>query len=117
MSTTVFLKDDLARRLQREADLLRTSIDSVANGLLERLFPSHVAINDSELSAVVTRIRSTPPDATAIRPACQIPNESLLLPQDDAGEFNEREWNQQWADVESSMKARALLNEMTEGRG
>ena len=117
MSTTVALKDDLARRLKLEADALRTTVDSVANGLLERLFPPPAVDDDADLSAVVAKIRQTPPDPTAIRPAQKIPDHSLLLPEDSEDEFNEPEWNRQWAEVESTMKARSLLNEMAEGRG
>ena len=117
MSTTVALKDDLARRLKLEADAQRTTVDSVANGLLERLFPPLAVNDDAALSAIVTTIRNTPPDPTAIRPAQKIPDYSLLLPEDSEGEFNEPEWNRQWAEVESTLKARSLLNEMAEGRG
>jgi len=114
MSTTVALKDDLARRLQLEADALRTTVDSVANGLLERLFPPRDLVDDAGLTAIVTAIRNTPPDSTAIRSAQNIPVHSLLLPEDSDGDFNEQEWNRQWADIESAMKARSLLNEMAE---
>ena len=117
MSITVALKDDLAKRLQLEADALRTTVDSVANGLLERLFPPPAVSDDAALSAIVTTIRNTPPDPAAIRPAQSIPNHSLLLPEDSESGFNEPEWNRQWAEIESSMKARSLLNEMAEGRG
>ena len=110
MSTTVALKDDLAKRLQLEADALRTTVDSVANGLLERLFPPPVVSDDADLSAIVNTIRNTPPDPAAIRLAQQVPDHSLLLPEDSEGEFNEPEWNRQWAEIESSMKARSLLN-------
>ncbi len=118
MSTTVVLNDDLARRLQLDADELRTTVDSIANGLLERLSPPPVVNDDAVLSAIVSTIRNTPAGPTALRPARKMPDHSLLLPEDSEGEFNEPQWNRQWAaDIESAMKARSLLNEMAEGRG
>ena len=117
MSTTIVLEDHLARRLQVEANALQTTVDSVANGMLERLFPAPLVQDDTDLTKIVSVIRSTPPDATAVRAALPIPCDSPLWSEATTADFEDAEWNRQWAEFETGLKAQSLLKAMAEGRG
>ena len=117
MSTTISLNDGLAQRMQVEAEARHTSVDSIANRVLERIFPAPLAQDESDLLKIVALIRETAPDADAIRAARPIGGESSLVNGAATADFDEGEWNRQWAEFEAGLKAQSFLNELAEGRG
>ena len=104
MSVSITLNDELARRLSVEAESLKTSIDAIANRILERVFPPVTVDNDESLTELVARIRNSCPGASAMRPPLKNGHRLCLLPE-DAEEFDEVEWSRQWKTVEAKVKA------------
>ena len=72
--------------------------------------------NDPDLIALVERIKATPPNPAAIRPATGSLAEALQnAPQDP--DFDLETWTQQWNAIEAEMKAIDRADDIAEGRG
>jgi hypothetical protein len=72
--------------------------------------------NDPELIALVERIKATPPNPAAIRPATGSLAEALQNSPEDL-DFDLESWTRQWAAIEAEIKAIDRANDIAEGRG
>lgn len=116
MSTTLTIPDDLAGRLRHKAQAQNRSVDELAAELLIKSLDTSV---DSELEELIARIKATPPNPAAIRPATISLADALsasLAAEGDDRDFNLDEWQHQWAAVEREMKAVTRANDVAEGR-
>lgn len=71
--------------------------------------------NDPELMALVERIKATPPNPAAIRPASGSLAEALQNAPEDP-DFDLETWTRQWEAVEAEMKAIDRADDIAEGR-
>jgi prevent-host-death family protein len=72
--------------------------------------------SDPELVALVERIKATPPNPAAIRPATGSLAEALQNAPEDP-DFDLETWTRQWAAIEAEMKAIDRADDIAEGRG
>ena len=72
--------------------------------------------NDPELVALVERIKATPPNPAAIRPATGSLAEALQNAPEDP-DFDLATWTRQWNAIEAEMKAIDRADDIAEGRG
>ncbi len=131
MPLTITFPDELATRLRTKAEILDQSVDEFTINFLDHAFNGatfyYPIIEEQELEdqkedeltleEVVAKIKATPPDQTAIHP----PTESLLdillnSPPEPDPDFDSEEWDNQWAQYETEMKARSLADEIEERR-
>jgi len=71
--------------------------------------------NDPELVALVERIKATPPNPAAIRPATGSLAEALQNAPEDP-DFDLETWTRQWAAIEAEIKAIDRADDIAEGR-
>jgi hypothetical protein len=71
--------------------------------------------NDPELVALVERIKATPPNPAAIRPATGSLAEALQNAPEDPN-FDLKTWTRQWDAIEAEMKAMDRADDIAEGR-
>jgi hypothetical protein len=113
MTLTITLPHHLAEQLQRKAEEEQLTAEEVAIDLLEEALEELFWHTPEE---VVAKIKATPPDPTAIRPAEGSLADALRrLPADP--EFNLAEWERQWVSVENEMKMMTRIDDLAEGRG
>ena len=113
MSITVTLPDDVQAQLQRAAESQRRSLEEVALDILTNAAEAGPAVPTPE--EVVARIRATPPNPKGVRAATG----SLATALRDAPhipDFNLGVWEQEWAVVESEIRATPRANDIAEGR-
>ena len=72
--------------------------------------------NNPEMIALVERIKATPPNPAAIRPATGSLAEALRNAPEDPN-FDLEAWTRQWDTIETEMKAIDRADEIAEGRG
>lgn len=66
--------------------------------------------------ALVERIKATPPNPAAIRPAAGSLAEALQNAPEDP-DFDLESWTQQWQAIEAEIKAVDRADDIAEGRG
>lgn len=83
-----------------------------------RMTPANIETirNDPELVALVERIKATPPNPAAIRPATGSLAEALQNAPEDPN-FDLKTWTRQWDAIEAEMKAIDRADDIAEGRG
>jgi prevent-host-death family protein len=83
-----------------------------------RMTPANIETirNDPELVALVERIKATPPNPAAIRPATGSLAEALQNAPEDP-DFDLETWTRQWDAIEAEMKAIDRADDIAEGRG
>jgi hypothetical protein len=113
MTLTIIIPEHLVDQLQRQAEEQQIPAETMAIELLEKALEEKFWPTVEE---VVAKIKATPPDPNAIRPAEGSLADALrsLTPNP---EFNLAEWERQWAAVEAEMKQITHTNDIAEGRG
>ncbi len=72
--------------------------------------------NDPDMIALTERIKATPPNPAAIRPAAGSLAEALQNAPEDP-DFDLETWTRQWDAIEAEMKAIDRADDIAEGRG
>ena len=113
MTMTITVPENLEVQLQQQAKAQHRSAEDVAVGILRdalegmTVFPS---IDD-----VVATIKGARPNPQGIRPARGSLADALRSAPSDP-EFDLARWNQDWAAVESEMRAMTRADDVAEGR-
>lgn len=113
MPLTITLPDELAIKLQAQADVQQRRIDDVAVSILDSVLESEQ--HDSELEALVLRMQSRPSDPSSIHPATQELAE-LLANVEHEEPIDVEAWKKDWAKAEAELKAITHANDVAEGR-
>lgn len=123
MSVTINFPENVWVRLQRKAEREKQSVEDVAVRLLDLALEEEAEAEqtDAELQALVARVKATPPNPAAIRPAvgslADALAESLAREAAEPQEFDQAEWDRAWDAIEQDMKAVTRANDIAEGRG
>lgn len=107
MRLTITLPNHLAEQLQRKAEEEKLTAEEVAINLLEEALEELWWPTPEE---VVAKIKATPPDPTAIRPAEGSLADHLRQRTYDP-DFDIEAWNRKWEAIEAEMKVMARAND------
>jgi len=113
MSITITLPDDVQAQLQRSAESQRRSLEEVALDILTNAAGAGPAEPTPE--EVVARIRATPPNPKSVR-AATASLAAALRNAPHVPDFDLGVWEQEWAVVESEIRATTHANDIAEGR-
>ncbi len=113
MSITITLPDDIQAQLQRAAESQRRSLEEVALDILAKAAGTGPALPTPE--GVVARIRATSPNPKSVRAATSS-LAAALRNAPHAPDFDLGVWEQEWAVVESEIRATTRDNDIAEGR-
>lgn len=110
---TINVSDRLANQLQKQASSQHLTPEQLALRILaEALEPRRERL--STLDQIVAKIKSTPRNPLALRPAEGSLQEALLNSPEDP-EFDLQAWERDWAAVEQEIKATSAANAHAEG--
>jgi hypothetical protein len=112
MTIEITLPDYLAEQLRRKAAEQQATPEAVAIDLLEAALGEDLWPTPEE---VVAKIKATPPDPGAIRPAEGSLADYLRQREPDP-EFDIEGWNRGWEAVEAELKMMTRANDIAEGR-
>ena len=113
MAITITLEDDLVAGLENRAKKQQLSVEQFAISILSEAVEESESVTPQE---AVTRIQTTPPNPSQIRPATANLADVLRAAPDDPC-FDLENWNRQWSIVEAESKAITRANDIAEGRG
>lgn len=118
MSLTITLPDELAVKLQAQAETHRLLPETLALTILAEALdrPEDELDFYPTPEEVVAKIKATPPNPANIHPATASLADLLLNAPEDP-DFDLETWNREWAKVEAEMKAITQANDIAEGRG
>ncbi len=115
MSTMITLPDDVARKLQTEANRHKMPIEDLISDLLANC-PGAGPEDGPSLDQVVANIKAMQPNPALYHPATESLAERLAGAADEP-ELDVESWNREWARIEAEAKAVSRANDLTEGRG
>jgi plasmid stability protein len=113
MAMMITLDDDLVAELENRAKKQQLSVEQFAIAILTEAMEQSESITPRE---AVTRIQTTAPNPSLVRPATANLADVLGAESGDPC-FDLESWKQQWSVVEAELKALARANNVAEGRG
>lgn len=115
MALQISLPDELAGELTRRASQQRRTAQEIVIDLLNGLLGIEKTDEFETLEQVVARIQSLPHNPAALRPAQGSLADALRnAPTDES--FDLKEWQKEWAEVETEIREMTVLDDIRDGR-
>ncbi len=109
MTVTITLPDELATKLQSRAETKNLSLETLAINILSSVLELEEELDDYPTpEEVVAKIKATPPNPAAIRPATGSLAEALQNAPHDP-DFDLETWTKEWAAVEAAGNWKPLM--------
>jgi hypothetical protein len=113
MAITITLNNDLVAGLEKRAKQQQLSVEQFAIGILSAALEESESVTPQE---AVTRIQTTAPNPSQVRPATANLADVLRTAPGDPS-FDLENWNRQWSILEAESKAITRANDVAESRG
>lgn len=116
MALTITVPDFMEVRLRQEAGMQQRSVEEIALGLLGKAL-EQIGMGPTAQD-VVAQIRGMPANPHNVRPARSSLAVALRASHTaaDDSDFDQAQWDRDWAAVEAEMKAVTHANNQAEGR-